>query len=95
MNVKVFRLISVTNEARCLILKWECKCRWDESIRDDHAWNPSTCDCGCNKVFVIDDYLNTKKFSCKKHTFGQLVLACNNEVLNAAQTSHDDKKVAC
>ena len=56
-------------------------------------WNPSTCNCECNKASKIDEYLNTKNFSCEKHLFGKLVLACEDEILNTTEKPLADKKV--
>ena len=81
--------------------KWnqdECWCGCKElddwsSCKNDYMWNPSTCDCECNKACKIDEYLNIKNCSCEKRLFGKLVLACEDEKLNTAETSFDDKKV--
>ena len=56
-------------------------------------WNPSTCNCECNKASKIDEYLNTKNVSREKHLFGKLVLACEDEILNTTEKSLADKKV--
>ena len=58
-------------------------------------WNPITCDCNCNKACKIHEYLDTKDCSCKKHLFGKLVLACEDEILNTPETSLNDKKATC
>ena len=56
-------------------------------------WDLSTCDCTCDKACKIDKYLDVKNCSCKKRLFGKLVLACEDEILNATDISLDDKKV--
>ena len=56
-------------------------------------WNPSTCDCECNKTCKIDEYLDIRNCSCEKRLFGKLVLVCEDEMLNTTETSLDDKKV--
>ena len=53
------------------------------------------CDCGCDKAFKIDEYLDIINCSCKKRLFGKLVLACEDEILNTTETSLNDKKVTC
>ena len=45
-------------------------------------WNPKTCDCKSNKACKIDEYLDTKNWSCEKHLIGKLVLGCEDEILN-------------
>ena len=63
--------------------------------KDDYMWNPSTCDCECNKANKIDEYLDIKNCSCEKRLIGKLVLGCEDEILNTTETSPDDKKVTC
>ena len=46
------------------------------SCKDDYMWNPSMCDCECNKACKIDECLDIKNFSCIKPLLGKLVLAC-------------------
>ena len=48
---------------------------WD-SCKDDYMWNPSMWDCGCNKAYKIDEYLDIKHWSCEKRLFGKLELIC-------------------
>ena len=43
--------------------------------------NPNTCGCECKKACKIDEYVNTKNFSCKKRLFGKLVLVYEDEKL--------------
>ena len=54
--------------------------------------NPSMCDCQCNKACRIDKYLDIENCSWKKHLFGKLVLAYEDEILNTTETSPDEKK---
>ena len=56
-------------------------------------WNTSNCRCECNKACEMGEYLDIKNSSCEKRLFGKLVLACEDEILNANETSLDDKKV--
>ena len=59
------------------------------SCKDDYN---GMCDCECNKVFKIYEYLDITNCSCEKGLFGKLVLACEDEVLNTTETSPNDKK---
>ena len=80
----------MNNEYRC-----ECKELNDwSSCKDDYMWNPGTCDCECNKVCKVDQYLHMKKCSWEK-CIGKLVLACEDKILNTTETSLFDKKVKC
>ena len=56
----------------------ECKFECTEledwgSCKNDYMWNPSTCDCECNKACKIYEYLDIKNCSCKKCLIGKLV----------------------
>ena len=37
------------------------------SSKKGYMWNPSTCDCECNKACKIDKYLDTRNCSCKRN----------------------------
>ena len=53
LNIKIFNLMSRTNETRHI--KWremcKCKCRLDESICDNkQRWNDNKCQCECKEL---------------------------------------------
>ena len=83
-------------ELKCMSCKqkWRCK-EFDDwsSYKNKYIWNPKVCDCKCGKVCKINKYLNIKNCSCKKCPFLKLVLACEDEILNATDTSFKHKKV--
>ena len=55
--------------------------------------NPSMCDCKCNnKACKIDEYLDSRNYSCKNLLIGKLVLECKDEILSATETSSDDNE---
>ena len=64
---------------------------WD-SCEKDYMWNPSTCNCECNKACKIDKYLDIENYSSEKGLISKLVLECEDEILNATENSLDDKK---
>ena len=80
--------------------KWnrdECRCECKESdewssCEKDYMWDPSTSDCKCNKGNKIDEYFDTKHFSCKKWLISKLVLECQDEMLNTTETSPNDNR---
>ena len=77
-NVKVFNLMSRTNEARHI--KWHktctCRCRVDASVcNNKQRWNKDKCRCKCKEL--ID------KVCVIKDLFGILVIASVN-VINQA-----------
>ena len=63
------------------------------SCKNDHIWNPSSCDCEHNKACKIDLYLDIKNYCCEKN--GKLVLECEDEILNTTETLINDNKLAC
>ena len=46
---------------------------WGVSCKNCYMWNPSMCDCKCNKSCKIGECLNAKKCSCTKHVIGKFV----------------------
>ena len=58
-------------------------------------WNPSSCDCECNKACKTDKNLDIKNLLCKKRLIGKLVLECKEYTLNTTKTSPDDESVTC
>ena len=75
--------------------RYECKELNDwSSWKHGYMWNPGTCDCECNKVCKVDQYLHMKNCSWEK-CIGKLVLAYEDKILNTTETSLFDKKVKC
>ena len=37
-----------------------------DSFKKSYMWNPSLCECECNKASKIDEYLDTKNFAVPK-----------------------------
>ena len=64
INVKVFNLMSRTNEAK--LLKWhepcKCKCRLDASISNKQHWNSDKCRCEWKEL--IDKIISDEGFIC-------------------------------
>ena len=57
LNIKVFNLMSITNETR--YIKWhetcECKCRLDGSVcNNKQTWNDDKCRCKCKDLIDKD-----------------------------------------
>ena len=77
LNVKVFNLVSGTNETR--YIEWhemcKCKCRFNSSFHNNkQRWNVDKCKCKCKKL--ID------KGVCYKNLFRILVIE-NVNVINS------------
>ena len=90
LNVKVFNLMSRTNETTHM--KWDgtCKCvcwldakvcnnkqRWYDK---GYAWNPSDCECECDKSFDVGEYLDHENCKCRKKLVDKLVDECTETV---------------
>ena len=78
----------------------ECRCECKElndwgTCKNKYVWNPKKYNCKCNKACKIDEYLDIKVCSREKRLFCKLALECENEILNTAETSLDDKEVTC
>ena len=44
------------------------------------VWNPSSCECECDKSFDIGEYLDYKNCKCRKIIFDKLVDECSENV---------------
>ena len=61
-------------------------------LRRWYKWNPSIYDSKCDEACEMDEYLGIKNCSCEKRLFGKLVIACEDEILNATKTSLVNKR---
>ena len=94
------------NKQRCDKEKCRCECKEeliDKGICDKgFIWNPSNCNCECDKSCDIGEYLDYKNCKFRRKIVGELVEKCSknidenemiyNKALNAI-TSNDCKKV--
>ena len=105
LNVKVFSLISRTNETRHI--KWhetykcrldasfcnnkqcwnedKCKCEFKELIEKDVSdkgfiWNPSNCECECDKSCNVGEYLDYENCKFRKKLVDKFVDECTETV---------------
>ena len=76
------------DECRCDCKELDNWCSWVKG----YMWNLSTCDCECNKACKIYECFDTKNCSCEKRLLAKLVSACEDEILNTTEPSHDDKE---
>ena len=105
-NVKVFIIISRTNETRHVTWHETCKCicrldgiiwnskqRWNNKCRceckeliDERAcdkgyiWNPSNCECECNKSCNTGEYLDYSNCRCRKKLHDKLIEECTENI---------------
>ena len=93
INIKIFNLMSRSNETRHIKWKdtYKCKCRLDTSVSNikqrlnndkcrceckeltekwicdkGFIWNPSNCQCECNKSWNVGEYLDYGNCKCRK-----------------------------
>ena len=61
LNIKVFNLVSGTNEIRCIDEMCKCKCRFNSSVcNNDQRWNDDKCK--CEWKVLIDKGICHKRF---------------------------------
>ena len=59
----------------------ECKELIDKSVCDKgFIWNPSNCECKCDKSCNISVYLDYKNCKCKKRLVDKLIDKCNKTI---------------
>ena len=46
----------------------------------EFIWNPSHCECGCNKLCGVAEYLDYKNCKCRNRLIDKLVEKCNKNI---------------
>ena len=82
LNVKVFNLMSRTNETRHI--KWyemcRCECRLDGSVcNNKQRWNDDKCPCEC-KELIDGEYLDYENCKCRKRLVDKLKEECTENI---------------
>lgn len=63
----------------------------NKDICDDRSmWNPSTCAYECYKSCHVGAYLSFMNYKCRKILVDDLVLACEDAILSATESSFDN-----
>ena len=107
LNIKVFNLMSRTNETT--FIKWhgkcKCECRLDAIVCNNKqrrnknksiyefkelinkgiydkgfTWNPSNCECECDKNCDIGGYLDYENCKCRKKLADKLIDECTETI---------------
>ena len=66
------------NENKCMC---ECKELIDNGVFDKgYVWNPSNCECECDKSCNIDKYLDYSSCKCRKKLIDPLVEECTENI---------------
>ena len=64
----------------------------DEGVCDKgYAWNPSNCECECDKSCDVGEYLDYEKCKCRKRLVDKLVDKCDentDEVKIVSESKH-------
>ena len=43
-------------------------------------WNPSNCECECDKLYAVGEYLDYKNCNCRNKTVGKLLEECSQHI---------------
>ena len=77
----------------------ECKELIDKGVCDrGYIWNPSNCECECDKSCDVGEYLDYKNCKCRKKLADKLVEECTEsvkEIKIASEKKHKDKCSSC
>ena len=66
------------NNDKC---RFECKELIGKGMRDDRfIWNPSICECECDKSCDIGQYLDYEYCKCRKKLIDKLVEKCSEDI---------------
>ena len=73
--------------------KCEYKELIDKGVCDKgYAWNPSNCECECDKSCDVGEYLDYENCSCKKKLVDKLVDECTETIDDEEEEMIDNNK---
>ena len=56
----------------------------DKDVCDKgYTWNPSNCECECDKSYDFGEYLDYENCNCRKRLVDKLVEECNENIYEA------------
>ena len=71
----------------------------DKGLRDKgFTWNPSNCECDCDNLCYVGEYLDYKNFRCRKKLSDKLLEKCAEtfeEMKRASENKHKNKCSSC
>ena len=77
-------------------LRGKCKELIDKGVYDrGYIWNPSNCECECDKSCDVGEYLNYKNCKCRKRLVDKLVEECTEFVEEVKTVSENKNKCSC
>ena len=64
-----------------IICRCECKELIDKVVCEKgYTWNPSNCECECDKACEFGDYLDCKNCKCRKKLTDKLINDCTKTI---------------
>ena len=57
-------------------------------------WNPSNCECDCDKLCDVGEYSDYAKCKCSKRLIDKLVEECSENIVHKELHSNDYKRVS-
>ena len=77
-------------------LRGKCKELIDKGVYDrGYVWNPSNCECECDKSCDVGEYLNYKNCKCRKRLVDKLVEEFTEIVEEVKTVSENKNKCSC
>ena len=68
----------------------------DKGVCDTRfIWNPSNCECDCDKVCNVGEYLDCENCKCRKRLVDQLVDECAETNITLAENENGSKFSSC
>ena len=83
------QLFVIINNDKC---PCECKELVDKGVCDkEYAWNPSNCECECDKSCDVGEYLDYENCKCRKRLIDKLVDDCTETVEEEVEIVSESK----
>ena len=74
----------------------ECKELTDKGVCEKgFIWNPSNCECECNKSCDIGEYLDYSNCKCRKKLVDKLIEECTENIDKVEIASENDHEIKC
>ena len=89
VHVDWMQVFLIINNVRMMINVGRCECKElvDKSVCDKgHAWNPSNCECECDKSWDVDEYLGYENCKFRKRLLDKLVEESSENIEEAKLT---------
>ena len=64
-------------------------------VTKDFIWNPSNCECECDKSCDIGEYLDYSNCKCRKRMIDKLVEECTDNINEVKINNENEHKKEC